>query len=196
MDALDAIESLDEGAYAHFGYQVGQFPDIVFFMQPAYYCSSHLGIALLFAVVMLVFFVQGKRRGAVAALISMAAAVALIQATHILVPRPHPPNADKWLDADALSGSYPSAPVFLFTLCLILLGLAVWDRLNGWLRGLFVAIAAALVGWVCMSGFFLALHFVTDVIGGLAGAALVGWIASRYVNRRSETDLVKQGVER
>jgi membrane-associated phospholipid phosphatase len=181
MDALNAIEGLDDGAYSHFDLQNQRYPDIVWFMQPAYYYSSYVGVAVLFAIVVLFFLVQGKRRGAVVALISFASAVALLQAIHIVVPRPHPPNADKWLGAGALSGSYPSAAVFLFTLCLILLAFALWDRMGLWMRGAFVVIAAALVGWVCMSGFFLALHYVTDVIGGLTGAALVGWIASRFI---------------
>jgi membrane-associated phospholipid phosphatase len=188
MEALDAIEGLDDGAYSHFGHQVGQYPDIVGFMQPAYYYSSYVGVAVLFAIVMLLFLVQGKRRGAVVAFVSFAASVALIQAVHVMVPRPHPPNADKWLGAEALNGSYPSAAIFLFMLSLILLGFALWERLpRYWMRGLFVVVAAALVGWVCMSGFFLALHYVTDVIGGLAGAALVGWIASRFIAEPAST---------
>src|SRR5271166_942655 len=146
MDALDAIEGLDDGAYSHFGHQVGQFPGIFEFMQPAYYYSSYVGVTVLFAIVMLLFLVQGKRRGAVVAFLAFTSAVALIQAVHIAVPRPHPPNADKWLGAEALSGSYPSAAVFLFTLCMVLLGFALWERMGLWLRGVFVVIAAALVG--------------------------------------------------
>jgi membrane-associated phospholipid phosphatase len=178
---MDAIEGLDDGAYSHFDLQNQRYPDIVWFMQPAYYYSSYVGVAAFFAIVMLLFLVQGKRRGAVVAFVSFASAVVLIEAVRMLVPRSHPPNADKWLGADALNGSYPSAAVFLFTLCLILLAFALWDRMGLRMRGVFVALAAALVGWVCMSGFFLALHYVTDVIGGLAGAALVGWIASRFI---------------
>jgi membrane-associated phospholipid phosphatase len=178
---MDAIEALDDGAYAHFGYEAGKYPDIVLFMEPAYYYSSYVGVVVLFVIVVLLFLVQGKRRGAVVALISFASAIALIQAIRVLVPRPQPLNADQWLGAQAQSGSYPSAAVFLFTLCLILLGFALWDRMGPWMRGAFVVIAAALVGWVCMSGFYLALHYVTDVIGGLAGAVLVGWIASRFI---------------
>ena len=181
ISRMDAIEALDDGAYSHFGHQIGQHPDIIDFMQPAYYFSSYVGVAVLFVIVMLLFLVQGRRRAAVVAFVSFLSAVALIQAVRMLVPRPNPPNADKWLGAEALSGSYPSAAVFLFTLCMILLAFALWDRMGLWMRGVFVVVAAALVGWVCMSGFFLALHYVTDVIGGLTGAALVGWIASRFI---------------
>jgi hypothetical protein len=45
-----------------------------------------------------------------------------------------------------------------------------------------VLLAAALTVWVCMSQFFLATHFVTDVIGALAAAGLIGWIASRLLD--------------
>jgi membrane-associated phospholipid phosphatase len=181
---MDAIESLDDGAYSHFGHQVGQFPEIIGFMQPAYYYSSYIGVAALFVIVTLLFIVQGKWRGAMVALVSIALSVALIESIHVLIPRPHPPDADKLLGAEALRGSYPSASVFLFTLCLILLAFALWDCLGLSMRVVYVAIGAALVGWVCMSGFFLALHYVTDVIGGLTGAVLVGWITGRFLAER------------
>ncbi len=184
---MDAIEALDDGAYAHFGYQARLSPNVVWFMQPPYYTSNYIGVAVLGAIVILIFLVQGKQRGAVVALISFASAVALVEAIHMLVPRPHPPSAEQWIGAAAQNGSYPSAAVFLFTVCLILLGFALWDRLGLVGRAVYVTIAAALVGWVCMSGFYLALHYVTDVIGGLTGAALVGWIASRFIGKRKDT---------
>ncbi len=88
MEALDAIEGLDDGAYSHFGHQVGQYPGIIAFMQPAYYYSSYVGVAVLFAIVMLLFLVQGKRRAAVVAFVSFASAVALAQVLHMVIPRP------------------------------------------------------------------------------------------------------------
>ncbi|HZZ78713.1 MAG TPA: hypothetical protein VFE62_09355 [Gemmataceae bacterium] len=180
---MDAIEALDEGAYAHFDHQITNFPEITNFMAPAYYYSNSIGIAVLFAIVMLLFFVQGRSRGAFVALVSFASAIVLIQTLRVLVPRPHPANADRWLGADAQTGTYPSAPVFLFTLCLILLGFALKEYADRtWMRFVFVVISAALVGWVCMAGFYLALHYVTDVIGALAGAALIGWITSRFID--------------
>jgi membrane-associated phospholipid phosphatase len=181
---MDAIEALDEGVYAHFDNQIGHHPEIAQVMMPAYHLSSYVGVAILFTLLVLIFLVQGKRREAVVALFVILLGVGLVQGVQLLVPRPHPANADKWIGAPVQAGTYPSAAVFLFTLGVTLLGMALWDRMRLWLRGVYILGAAGLVVWICMAGFFLAFHYLTDVIGGLAGAALVGWIASRLMPRR------------
>jgi membrane-associated phospholipid phosphatase len=92
-------------------------------------------------------------------------------------------------------GSYPSASVFLFTLAVILIGFALWDLARPWLRVLYILIAALLTAWVCLSQFFLAIHFLTDVLGGMAGATLISWIAFRYLDRdgpRAEMSSARQ----
>lgn len=185
MDALDAIEALDDGAYAHFDSiaAAGQ-PAAVALLEPAYYMSGMAGVLILLTVALLIFLVRKNGRGAIAALVGFALAFTLIEALHRAIPR-HPPNAERWLGTAPSGGSYPSESVFLFTLCLVFLALAIWDWLKNWQRILFIVVAAALIGWVCMCGFYLELHYVTDVIGGLAGAALIGWSAGRWLRSSS-----------
>ena len=180
MDAIP-IEAFDDGVYAHFDNQISPDPHVRNFMMPAYYFSSWIGLLVLLGVVLVVFIVRGKRRGAIVALLSVVCAFALIQAIHVLVPRPFPPNADKWLGIGLQTGSFPSGAVLLFMLEMILLGAALWDRLRIWQRCVFVVLASALVVWVCMAGFILAFHYLSDMAGGLIGAALFGWIACRLM---------------
>ena len=175
---MDAIESLDWGAYAHFSNEASRYPAVAEFMQNAYYLSSYVAVSLLLLIAVTLFLVQKKRRSALVVLVSFLAAVVLIEAIRWLVPRRRPEDAQLFLGPEAMRGSYPSAGVFLFTLVLIFIAFALWSVLpRVWGRGAYVLIAALLVGWVCISQFFLAIHFVTDVIGGLAGAALVSWVA-------------------
>ena len=183
---MDAIEALDDGAAAHFGYQAGRYPDILIFMRPAYYLGSYVGIGVLLAIIVLLFLVQGKHRSALVALFSVASAVGLIELIRVVVPRARPLNTDQLLGPVERLGSYPSSGVFLFTLSMVLLSFALWPWLrHSWQRGLYVLIAALLIAWICMAGFFLSLHYVTDLIGGLAGAAFVSWIASRCLDGKT-----------
>src|SRR5205823_5014652 len=128
------------------------------------------------------FWVQGKRYAAGIAVLSVIAAATLIEIVRLLVPRHRPQDAVLWLGQDGKYGSYPSAGVLLFMLVMILLARAAWPFLRRpWLGGVFVGVAALLVGWICIGQFFLSIHFVTDVIGGLAGAAVIGWIATKLM---------------
>jgi membrane-associated phospholipid phosphatase len=81
---------------------------------------------------------------------------------------------------------YPSTAVFLFTLAMIMLGFALWDLVRPRWRALYVLLAAVLFVGVFFSQFYLALAFLTDMLGGLAGAAMVAWIAYQYMDRPSE----------
>jgi membrane-associated phospholipid phosphatase len=179
---MDAIESLDWGVYAHFRFQGQQYPAVFPLMQIAYYLSSYVGVSVGLAIAVILFLVQGKRRSALVALVSFASAFGLVDVIRFLVPRRRPEDAENWLGPDAMLGSYPSAGVFLFMLAMILIGFAMWDLARPWLRGAYVLIAALLTAWVCLSQFFLAIHFLTDVLGGMAGAALIAWIAHRYLD--------------
>ena len=133
MDAIP-IEAFDDGVYAHFDNQISPDPHVRQFMMPAYYFSSWVGLVVVMTIVLLLCIVQGKRRAAMVALLSVVSAYALIEAIHVLVPRPYPPNADKWLGIGLQTGSFPSAAVFLFMLEMILLGAALWDHLRIWQR--------------------------------------------------------------
>jgi membrane-associated phospholipid phosphatase len=151
-------------------------------MQVAYYLSSYVGVSIGLSIAVILFLAQGKRRSALVALVSFASSVGLIGVVRFLVPRRRPEGAENWLGPNAMLGSYPSAGVFLFMLVMILVGFAVWDLARPWIRAAYVLIAALLTAWVCLSQFFLAIHFLTDVLGGMAGAALIAWIAQRYLD--------------
>ncbi len=179
---MDAIETLDWGAYAHFRFQVSQYPALVPFMQVAYYLSDYLAIGVLFSLAAMLFLLQGRHRGAQATACSLAVSLALLYGTQRLVPRLRPPDAQNWLGTSELLGSYPAASVFLFMLALTMLGFALWNLLpNLWLRVTYLILATALVVWVCMCQFILATHFVTDVIGAIAGAALIAWLTAKFL---------------
>jgi membrane-associated phospholipid phosphatase len=181
---MDNIVSLDWGVYYHFDLAGQRDPALFDFMQPARHLGSYAGTAVFLAAAILLFLVRGRIRSAIVATSSMALAVLLIECVQFLVPRRRPTNAQNWLGEGATSGSYPSSDVFLFTLAMILLGMAIWGfKPRAVWRALFLAVAAALTVWVSLSQFVLPLHFFSDVLGGLAGAACVGWTAYMFMKQ-------------
>jgi hypothetical protein len=145
---------------------------------------SYVGFGIFLVIAALAFLGQGKRRSTVVVLLSGAAAIGVLAAVRFVVPRQRPPKAGNLLGPDNLAGSYPAAGVFLFTLGAILVGFAIWNLLpRVWMRIAYVLLAVGLTVWVAISQFFLAIHFLTDVIGAMAGALLIALIASRCLDR-------------
>ena len=179
---MDAIESIDVGAYAHFRHQAETHPEFLPIMHIAYYLSNYLAIGVLFSLTALLFLLQGKRRSAQVTAINLAWALALLFSVRFLVPRRRPDDAQNWLGPQAMLGSYPSGGVFLFMLAMILLGFAIWDLAKPWLRGVYLLTAVALTVWVCMSQLIMSLHYLTDILGGIAAATFMGWIASHFLD--------------
>lgn len=179
---MDAMEWLDWGAYSHFGYTVSKRPDILPFMEPAYHLGSSIGTATILLSAILLFLFQRQFRSALVAMIGFGVGVGLVQIVSLVVARRRPHDAQNWVGADRMLGSYPAPDVFLFLLSAVLLGFAVWDwtrgpysRMNLAARVLYPLLATAISVWVCMSQFLLGTHFVTDVIGAIAGVGLVSW---------------------
>lgn len=171
---MDAIEALDWGAHADFTFKSGKYGAILPLMRGAGYVSSYVAIAILLLIALALFLAQGKLRSAVVALLSFTFAVGLIAVVRFLVPR---------LGPDGMAGSYPATSVLLFMLTMILIGFAVWNLSQRyWVRGCYAAVATILTVWVCLSQFFLALHFLTDILGALAGATAVSWIAFKFMD--------------
>lgn len=185
---MDAIESLDDGANAFFTFQVKKTPQVLQVMEPAYYASSYVSVLGLLAVIVMILLLRHQLRAALAAVLGFIAALCVIQLMQTWVPRARPQEAALFLGRDSIFffadganvPSYPAGKVLLFLLGLILLGQALWDWLPRVVRGVYLIAAAILTVWVCIAQFFLALHFVTDVIGAFAAAALIGWIVHLF----------------
>lgn len=173
---MDAIDGMDDAAAAFFGFHASK--PVVEFMKPAYYISSYVGVAAIVVVVVMVLLAQRRVRPAVVVAAAFGLAVAAIELTRWAVPRARPQDAVAFLGPDARYGSYPAAGVLLFIFCVFVLGHAVRNQLSTpWSRAGFVAVAAMMAVWVCMSQFFLGIHYLSDIIGGIAGGVLFGWVA-------------------
>ena len=180
---MDAIETIDWGAYAHFTFMGQKYPDIAAIMAWPYYISTYVANFALMACVVLLLIWQNRRRAALVTSLGLVMSLGMIEVSRLLVPRLRPPDAENWLGPHEMLGSYPSAGVFLFMLLMIFLGFASWPWLQPtWMRIAFMLLAAALTVSVAMSQFFLALHYVSDIIGGIVGATLVGYLVWKFLD--------------
>jgi len=180
---MDAIETIDWGAYAHFAFIAGKDPEIVPFAKAHYYLSTSFGLLSLVAFVLFLFVLQGRKRAALMMSLGLVVSMAIIEAMRLLVPRRRPPDAQNWLGASEMVGSFPSGSVFLFMLVMTFAGFALWSWLGrGARRYLFVGVATVLTVNVALSQFFLAIHFVSDVVGGIVGAVIVGFIVAKFLD--------------
>jgi membrane-associated phospholipid phosphatase len=180
---MDAIDTIDWGAYAHFSFVAGKYPEVARSIQPLYYPTTYVVLVGLIAVVLLLFLLQKRLRAILIASIGFVASMGMIETCRLLVPRRRPPDAQELVGAQGMLGSYPSAGVFLFMLLLIYCGFALgpWMR-SRVSRNVYVALAVLLTIGVAMSQFFLATHFVSDVVGGIIGAAIIGFVVSKFLD--------------
>jgi hypothetical protein len=182
---MDVIESqLDIGPYATFRELIKHHPEILPAMKIGYYLGDYLSVGILVSLAAFLFLWQGKRKSAQVTALSLAVAFALLFGVRFLVPRRRPDDAENWLGPANMIGSYPSAGVFLFMLAMIFLGFATWHLCRPWLRAIYVLTAIVLTVWVSMSQLVLATSYLTDVLGAMAAATLIGWIAFRFLDWR------------
>jgi hypothetical protein len=178
---MDVIESLDVGVYSFFRQQIAS-PQVCQVMRIAYFLSDYLSVGILFSLAALFFLLQGKRRSAQVTAISLAVALALLFGMRFLIPRRRPGDGEDFLGPANMIGSFPSSGVFLFMLAMIFLGFATWRLFRPWMRALYIFMATALTVWVCLSQLVLATGYLTDVVGAMTAATLIGWIANRFLD--------------
>ncbi len=180
---MDSIEQLDWGTYSFFDFLAKKNPELPRYLHVewANVAGGYIAVSVIAAVALALFLCRHRRRDAICAMLAFAAGCGSIELAHWLVPRSRPEDARNAFRDIEMLGSYPCASVLLFTLAVTILGFALWEVLKPiWAKALYVVVAALLVVWVCMAQFFLSLHFLTDILGGLAGAGLFGFGAFRF----------------
>lgn len=179
---MDAIDTIDWGAYAHFTFIAAKYPESIRFLQSFYFTITYVVLAALGAIVLLLFALQKRLRDALVASLAVLFAMGIIEFCRLMIPRRRPPDAQELVGVHDMLGSYPAMSVFLFMLLVILIGFALWPWLrSGVSRTIFVVVAAALTVAVAMLQFILAIHFVSDVVGGIVGAAIVGFVVAKLL---------------
>jgi undecaprenyl-diphosphatase len=178
---VDLFRNLDNGAYNFFDFQSKNVPALVAGMQVGDWVSGIFVPAILVLAAAGIFLTRHRN---VAALLSLAAfllGVIFVEILPMLVAAHRPEGTQYRLDAAEMLRSFPARGVFLVTLAAVLVAFAAADVVRRPApRILIFAGLLVLTVWVAMSQLMLRLHFVTDVMAGLAGGLALGLLATRF----------------
>jgi membrane-associated phospholipid phosphatase len=181
---VNVLQGMDNGGYYFFRHKAQHYPDLVPVMQVGNVLGGTVFIVVLAVLAVLLFMSRRQGRAAVVTAAGLLAGVVLADVVSSLVSARRPEDAQNLVDADQMFNSFPARSVFLFTLAGILFLYAIGPSLTGRLhRALMTACVVVLILWVCMSQLFLGLHFVTDVMAGLAGGVALGLLCGRLMPR-------------
>jgi undecaprenyl-diphosphatase len=169
-EVMDWSRQMDEGAYAFFHHQAKTAAFLNPLMEAGDWIGSYLGAAILLLAALALTPRPWRPRLALAVLAAFLAGAALVEGVKLAVARPRPADAEDVLGAAALSPSFPSRAVFLAAFACMILAIALerGARRPG-CRFVIRLTAGLVVVFVCVSQLWLSLHFVTDVLAGLAG---------------------------
>jgi undecaprenyl-diphosphatase len=183
-EVMDWSRQMDEGANAFFHFEAKNAAAFMSsLMQSGDWIGGYAGAAIILLAAIAVAPRQARWRLAVAVLTTFLLGTALLEGVRLGVARPRPPGAQDVLGTAAPSPSFPSRAVFLATFAWALLAMTWARRVQRIACRIFVALAAGLViVFVCLSQLWLSLHYVTDVLAGLAGglglALVARWAAT------------------
>jgi undecaprenyl-diphosphatase len=175
---MDPFERLDWATYYFFRFQANRAPFLHDVITLGDWLGGYAAIALVTAVAVAVALVGSRWRLAGAIVMALVFGVLLVEGTRLATQRPRPPDAQNFLPGAAASPGFPSRGVFLAAVAWLLLAVAL-ER-PSWRRGKRVGVyagAALLIVCVCLSQLLLGLHFLTDVLAGLAGGVGLALLA-------------------
>jgi undecaprenyl-diphosphatase len=167
---MDLFEGLDWGTYYFFRFQANHAPDWVNrLMRVGDLIGSYFGVAVLLTFAVAAAPSRWRRRTAFAALAGFLFAGLLIEGVKLATGRLRPPDAQNVFGTAEMSPSFPSRAVFLAGFAWMMLAFPLERRVAPQPRVAFYVVAALGIVFVCVSELWLGLHFVTDVLAGLAG---------------------------
>jgi membrane-associated phospholipid phosphatase len=184
---VELFRSIDYGGYYFFRHLAGQNPQILPPFRAGDWLGSYFVVGFMFLVAVILLLVQARTRAAQVALGAFVLGVILVEILRNVVAAHRPPDAQDLVDADEMLRSFPAREVFTFTLAGVLLLFAAWGGVHKTtFRLLLTTAVVVLVLWVAMSQLVLGLHFVTDVMAGLAGGIALALLASRFFRPGAE----------
>jgi undecaprenyl-diphosphatase len=179
---MDPFEGLDWGTYYFFRFQANRAPDLQGLMQFGEWLGSYLATAIVLAAAIIATPRAVRWRTAAVIVLAFFAGALLVEGVKLAVARQRPPDAQNVLESSEMSAGFPSRAAFLTAFAWLVLAAALgrWNGRKAFRVAMHLAAAAGIV-FVCLSQLWLGMHFVTDVLAGLAGgiglALLASWAA-------------------
>jgi len=181
---MQGLPGLDYGTYYFFSHQFK--PDSLLFslFQSLRFLGNYWMVGGVALAAVLVALKARRFRLAISIAAFFVVAVGIGEGLNLATQRPRPNEARHLIAAQNMASSFPSRSVLMSTYSWLALALAlesttIRKRLRYGLSAL--AVVAVLV--VCMTQLVLTLHFLTDVLAGLAGGAALALLAKHFAAR-------------
>ena len=167
---MDLFNGMDWGAYNAFRETARQMPRADQLMRLGTELGSLAVIAVVLVAAVLVCPSPRRARMAIAVVVTFIFGYLLVAGIGELTHRPRPGDAENTLGSAALVSSFPSRDAFLTAFAWLMLATGVHHRFPRRTLGVIIYLGAAvLIAFVCFADLWLGLHWVTDVLAGLAG---------------------------
>ena len=168
---MDLFNGMDWGAYNSFRYAANRLPEVNQSMR----LISGLGsLAVNLVLLVIAVLIMPQSRAAlgwrVPSSVTFLLGVLINEGVNGLAHRLRPADAENVLGADPMYSSFPSRGVLMAAFAWLMLALALERRFaRRAMRVMIYAVAALAIVLVCVSQLWLGLHWVSDVLAGLAG---------------------------
>lgn len=184
------LDGLDWGTYAFFRHLgKDRLPNLESIMWDGQVAGSPWLLAPVLLITLALLWLAGQRlagqrRTAAAALAALLVGVLLGEGVKLATQRTRPPDAQNYVEAEQMTGSYPSSSVLLVTLVGLLFGMSLEGLSNNRLARVAIYTGVSLwIIWLSLSQLWLGLHFLTDVVAGMIGGAGLAFLV-RHVKVR------------
>ena len=175
---MELFKGMDWGAYYAFRYEANRLPSLTELMEAGNWLGTYLAVAILLVAALILAPQPGRRRMAFVVVVTFLVGCLLVEGVNAATQRPRPADAENVVGAEAMFSSFPARAVFLAAFAWLMLAQALERRCHG--KGMRAAVyGIAILGmvFVCISQLWFGLHWVTDVLAGLAGGVGLGLIA-------------------
>jgi undecaprenyl-diphosphatase len=180
------FRGLDHGTYNFFQFSTRSVvPWLQDLARPLVFLGSYwfvTGIVLAAA-----FFAlrKAKQRAALVILVVYLAGIAMTAGLNLATQRQRPHDAVDTLGPDSMVASFPAGPVLLSTFAWLVLGMALegWASRKRTLLGIY-GLVAVMIALVCLLQLVLSLHYLTDILAGLAGGGALA-LVTRHVAKKT-----------
>ena len=176
---MELFQGIDGGANYHF--QFNRVPWLDALMWPAVWLASLPGIFLAVAIILV--WLAWRRDWATAAWLAalLGSGWALIELARRLLPRERPDVAVAMVSSLEMDLSFPARGIFLTTLAYLACAQVMEKNCSRGSQFLTLyGIVLAWIGYLAYGQLYFSLHYVTDVLAGLALGCTWAFLARKF----------------
>ncbi|MBI3407790.1 MAG: phosphatase PAP2 family protein [Planctomycetes bacterium] len=181
---MEGLRKLDHGTYAFFSHEFKPDSALLELFKSLTFLGTYWVVAAVALAAVAIALLAGRFRSSLVIAVCFVIAVGLAEGLNLATERRRPNDAQRFVAAQNMASSFPARAVLLSTYSWLALAMALESA--GFRKRLtlgFSALALLAILVVCMTQLILSLHFLTDILAGLAGGAALALLAKHFGTR-------------